>query len=140
MTSPPEIAPDVDAVFQTYPPKARAAMMSLRALIFDAARTNPAVGPLTETLKWGVPSYLTEATKSGSTIRIAWDRAEPAQATLYFNCKTTLVDRMREIYPDTFSYQSNRVAAYPISAAPVDALTHCIEMALLYHHNKRTRP
>jgi len=137
MSSAPPISPDVDAVFQTYSASGRAAMAALRELIFEVAASNPAVGLLTETLKWGVPSYLTEASKSGSTIRISWDPANPDQASLYFNCKTTLVDRMREVYPDTFAYQSNRVVSYPISAPPVDALTHCTEMALLYHRNKR---
>lgn len=138
MTDLPAISPDVAAVFQTYSPKARIAMMSLRGLIFEVACANPAVGPLTETLKWGVPSYLTEKTKSGSTIRISWSAAEPDQAALYFNCKTTLVDRMRDVYPDTFAYQSNRVAAYSISTPmPREALMHCIEMALLYHRNRR---
>jgi len=137
MSGTPPVAPDVKAVFQTYSANGHAAINSLRTLIFQAAADNPAVGTLTETLKWGVPSYLTEASKSGSTIRISWDRASPDQASLYFNCKTTLVDRMREVYPDTFAYQSNRVVSYPLDAPPVEALTHCIEMALLYHRNKR---
>lgn len=138
MTITPIISPDVKTVFQTYSPEGRTAMMSLRALIFEVASANSAVGILTETLKWGVPSYLTEKSKSGSTIRISWSAAKPKQAALYFNCKTTLVDRMRDVYPDTFTFQSNRVAAYSIDARmPREALMHCIEMALLYHRNKR---
>jgi len=141
MSNTPQISTDVDAVFQTYPADARAAMMSLRALIFQVAAGNPAVGPLSETLKWGEPSYLTEKTKSGSTIRIAWNRANPDRAALYFNCKTTLVARIQEIYPDVFSYQGNRAIAYPVNGPmPREALAHCIEMTLLYHKNKRMQP
>ena len=39
-------------------------------LILDTAKMTKGVGAVEETLKWGQPSYLTTATKSGSTIRI----------------------------------------------------------------------
>ena len=70
---------DVASVFKAYPPRIRAKLMALRELVFDTARRTGGVGPLTETLKWGQPSYLTEATGSGTTVRI--DRLKEETAT-----------------------------------------------------------
>jgi hypothetical protein len=134
----PPLPANVKAAYDSYPANARDALLNVRALIFKTAAQNPAVGPLTETLKWGEPAYLTEATKSGSTIRMAWKPAKPDHGALFFNCKTTLVDTMREIYPDAFTYQGTRAVLFALDRPlPNDALAHCIEMALTYHRNKR---
>ena len=128
----------VKTAFDAFPEPARDTLLNVRTLIFQTAASNPAVGPLTETLKWGEPAYLTEETKSGSTIRMAWKPAKPDHGALFFNCKTTLVDRMREIYPDTFTYQGTRAVLFRLDQSlPNDALAHCVEMALTYHLNKR---
>ena len=62
--------PAVAAVFEAYPAAMRRRLLALRALVFDVAAKTEGVGRLTETLKWGQPSYLTEQTKSGTTVRI----------------------------------------------------------------------
>ncbi len=133
--SPPD---HVKAALDAFPEPARDALLKVRSLIFQTAAGNPAVGPLTETLKWGEPAYLTEETKSGSTIRMGWKPANPDHGVLFFNCKTTLVDTMRDIYPDTFTYQGTRAVLFRLDQPlPNDALAHSIEMALTYHRNKR---
>ncbi|MCF6315788.1 MAG: DUF1801 domain-containing protein [Marinosulfonomonas sp.] len=99
---------------------------------------DPIIGPLTEVLKWGEPSYLTEVSKSGTTVRIPWHAKHPDKTGLFLNCKTTLVDIMREIYPDTFTYQGTRAVLFALDQPlPNDALAYCCEMALTYHRNKR---
>src|SRR3954465_10661154 len=62
--------PAVAAVFAAYPVVLRKRLMVLRALVLDVAAKTGGVGRLTETLKWGQPSYLTPETKSGTTVRI----------------------------------------------------------------------
>ena len=74
-------------------------MLLLRELIFATAAATPGVGALEETLKWGEPAYLTSATRSGSTIRLAWKPARPEQYAMFFNCQTTLVDTFRTLFP-----------------------------------------
>ena len=134
----PPLPTAVKAAFDAFPEPARATLLNVRSLIFQTAASNPAAGPLTETLKWGEPAYLTEETKSGSTIRIGWKPANPDHGALFFNCKTTLVNTMRDIYPDTFTYQGTRAVLFRLDQPlPNDALAHCIEMALTYHRNKR---
>jgi len=55
MTSPPTDAA-VAAVIGTYPEDVQARILAIRALIFRTAEQIPAIGPLTEALRWGQPS------------------------------------------------------------------------------------
>ena len=82
--------PAVAAVFAAYPAALRKRLLALRDLalrdlVFDVAARTEGVGSLTETLKWGQPSYLTQQTRSGSTVRI--DRLKTGDGcALYFHC------------------------------------------------------
>lgn len=58
------VDPAVAAVFEAYPVRLRERLMTVRELIFDVAARTGGVGPLTETLKWGQPSYLAERARS----------------------------------------------------------------------------
>jgi hypothetical protein len=123
----------VAAVFKAYPSALRARLMTLRGLVFDVADSNEGVGALTETLKWGQPSYLTQETGSGSTVRI--DRLKKADGyAIYFHCQSGLVEKFREIYPDAFRYEGNRAILFDRSErVPIRALRHCIGLALTHH-------
>ena len=68
-SSTPKMPANVQAVFDTYPTAVRRRFTQVRALLFQMAAQYKEVGPITETLKWGEPAYLTEQSKSGSTIR-----------------------------------------------------------------------
>ena len=110
----------------------------MRRLIYQVAGETPGVGPLTETLKWGEPAYLTEASKSGSTIRLGWKPAAPGRYALYFNCRTDLVDRFRSEFGDLLRFEGNRAVILDIAAEPpVAALAGCLRAALTYHCDKR---
>jgi len=126
---------NVAAAFRRFSADGRAVLLKVRGLIFQTTASNPVIGRLTETLKWGQPAYLTEASKSGSTLRLG---EKDRHGVIYLNCKTTLVDTMRDIYPDTFTYQGSRAVMFPLDQPlPNNALAHCIEMTLTYHRNKR---
>lgn len=131
---PPEMPPQVAEVFNRFPPEARQLLFELRSLIFETADGHPEVGTLTETLKWGEPAYLTEETKSGSTIRLGWKSATPATAYLYFICRTNLVDRFQAMFGEELACEGNRAVALPLTE-PIrrGALQDCIEAALTYH-------
>ena len=129
--------PAVAAVFEAYPAALRKRLLALRELVFDVAVRTEGVGPLTETLKWGQPSYLTEVTHSGSTVRI--DRLKKAGGyAIYFHCQSGLVPKFRELYPDTFSVDGKRALLFePGERLPVRALRHCIGLALTHHVRKK---
>jgi hypothetical protein len=130
--------PEVAAVFDTYPEKVKLKLMFLRKLIFDVASRTDGVGELEETLKWGQPSYLTTQTKSGSLVRIDQIKSQEGKYAMYFHCQTTLVDTFKEMYRGQFEFGGNRSIIFSEKdKVPVEALSHCISMALTYHLNKR---
>ena len=125
--------PAVATVFKAYPAGLRRKLMKLRALVFEVAACTDGVGRLTETLKWGQPSYLTEETKSGTTVRI--DRLKKGSGyALYVHCQSGLVPKFRELYPDTFRYEGKRAILFDTaSRLPLPELRHCIGLALTHH-------
>jgi hypothetical protein len=130
--------PAVDAVFRAYPEPLRTKLLALRRLILDTAAATKGVGELEETLKWGQPSYLTAATKSGSTIRIDRMKASANRYAVYFHCQTDLVATFRELYPKQLTYAGNRAVIFNADdAIPEAALRHCLGLALTYHLRKR---
>jgi hypothetical protein len=134
----PPIPADVAAAFSAFPERVRGRLLEARDLIFETAASVEGVGQLTETLKWGEPAYLTEATGSGSTIRLGRIRSSERECAVLFNCRTTLVDDFRSQFPDVFAYEKNRAilldAHKPLPRAP---LVVCVGMALTYHQRRR---
>jgi hypothetical protein len=129
--------PKVAAVFDGYAPDVRAALLDLRRLILETAAATPGVGELTEALRWGQPSYPTQASKSGTTIRIDAVKTRPGAYALYVNCKTTLPESYRHLYPDAFGFEGNRALIFDAARPPPEeTLRHCIAMALTYHRAK----
>ena len=109
----------------------------MRELIFETAAAIESVGPLTETLKWGEPAYLTETTGSGSTIRLGWFRSSERACEVLFNCRTTLADDFREPFPDVFAYEKNRAILLDArERLPEAPLRSCLGMALTYHRRR----
>ena len=128
---------DVAAAFAGFPERVRARLLEVRDLIFETAAAIEGVGPLTETLKWGEPAYLTEATGSGSTIRLGWLRSSERECAVLFNCRTTLVDDFRSQFPDLFAYEKNRAILLDASKPlPEGLLSTCLGMALTYHRRR----
>ena len=96
--------------------------------------TTDGVGALTETLKWGQPSYLTEETGSGTTVRIDRLKDDGGGYAVYFHCQSGLVGQFRELYPDTFAYEGKRAIMFgPDDRPPLGELKHCIALALTHH-------
>jgi hypothetical protein len=128
---------DVAAAFSAFPDRVRARLLEVRNLIFATAADTEGVGRLMETLKWGEPAYLTEATGSGSTVRLGRLRSSERECAVLFNCRTTLIDDFRSRFPDVFAYEKNRAilldAGKPLPEAPLSA---CFKMALTYHRRR----
>jgi Domain of unknown function (DU1801) len=137
IVAPYPVPADVAAAFDAFPAAVRARLLEIRTLIFATAETLEGVGPLTETLKWGEPAYLTEASGSGSTIRLGWARASERDCAVLFNCRTTLVETFRDRFAEMFAYQKNRAIQLRASEPlPEPALSICLGMALTYHKKR----
>ena len=119
----------VQQKFNTYPESIAVLLNNLRDLILDVAKQD-GITDLTETLKWGEPSFVS---KVGSTIRIDWKAKYPEQYCIYFNCKTSLIETFKELYGDTFIYEGNRAIVFSVhQVVPHKELAHCISMSLRY--------
>lgn len=128
---------EVEEVIASYPKKAQARIRELRGLILSTAASIPEAGPITETLKWGEPAYLTEKSRSGSTIRIAWKERSPAQYAMFLNCRTTLVDTYRTLFPE-LTFEGNRAVLFDVNTKlPEASVRRCIELALTYRLAKK---
>ncbi len=131
--------PQVAAVIAAYPTKVRTQLLRMRHLLLDTARSIDGVGAITETLKWGEPAYLTQATKSGSTIRFGWKPATPERLFVYLNCQTTLVEMFRTVCPE-LEYEGNRaIVLMAKRKLPEAQLRECFAAALTYHKRKLIR-
>jgi len=108
--------------------------MALRETLFEVAAATEGVGALTETLKWGQPSYLTEETGSGTTVRIDRLKGDGGGYAIYFHCQSGLVGRFRDLYPDTFTYDGKRAIKFGLDERlSLPELRHCIGLALTHH-------
>ena len=129
----------VRQAFQAFPPAPRTTLMVLRELIFDTAARTPGVGPLHETLKWGEPAYVTAQSGSGSTVRVGWKKTHPNHCAMYFNCRTTLVDTFRSLFPNEFNFEGNRAIVLAVAEpVPADSLAFCVAAALTYRRQQRS--
>ena len=140
MSAPP-LPSDVKAAIAAYHPAARARFMDMREIVHAAAADTPEIGPLTETLKWGEPAYLTEASGSGITLRVAWKPGDPDRIGVYLNCRTSLVEDIRTLHPGAFEIEGTRGLMLAIDGPlPTEALDHVARLAQGYHRRKRGNP
>lgn len=120
-----------------YSEPVRARLLEIREIVFAVAKETEGIGPLTETLKWGEAAYLTEASKSGTTIRLGTIKSAPEACAVLFNCKTTLVETFRTHFADTFAFEGNRALVVSTTGAlPREPLMLCLRAALTYHRQK----
>lgn len=126
---------DVSATFDAYEPAVRSELLALRELILATAAETEGVGTIEETLKWGQPSYLTVAPRTGSTIRVAPTSAKSDHDyAMFFICHTDLVERFRSLFGDVFTYDGDRALLFSVGdALPENELRECVAMALTYH-------
>lgn len=124
----------VAAVYRSYPEEQRNKLLALRQLIFETADTLGDV-TLTETLKWGEPSY-NASSKAGTPIRLAPVK-EQNLCGLFVHCQTRLIDEFRDRYPDIFHYSGTRAIFFaPDDTIARTELREFITAALTYHRRK----
>ncbi len=129
--------PAVKKAYDNYPGKVTDKLLVLRELIFRIAGESDEIGQIEETLKWDIPSYLTHAPKSGTTIRLSAVRADEEKYAMSVHCQTSLVSDFRQMYPE-FDYDGNRSLVFDVNAKlPLALIEHFIFSALTYHHRKR---
>ena len=125
-------SPAVAKAFECFAPAHQRQLLKLRKLIFDIANANPAIGKLAETLKWGQPSYLTEETKSGSTIRLGTRKT--GGYAIFVHCQTTIIRDFQQVFTGEFTYDGNRAICFlDDEGFDAEKISVMIERALTYH-------
>jgi uncharacterized protein DUF1801 len=129
---------EIADVFKIFDAPVRKQLLCLRELIYETAEEALQIGQISETLKWGQPSFTPAKPRIGSSIRLGVSTKFAGQCALFFICHTNLVDQFREIYAETLRFEGNRaIVINPAGALPREPLKHCITMALTYHLNKQ---
>lgn len=109
-------------------------LLEVRLLIFELAELDDQIGKITETLKWGEPSYLTEQSKSGTTIRLSKVKDEANYCGIYVHCQTRLISEFRDSFADALEFSGNRAVlidvSKPLKETPVKMF---LQKALTYH-------
>jgi hypothetical protein len=124
--------------FKNQTTEMKTALMFLRDLVLDTARTTEGVGPIEEALRWDQLSFITSQTKSGSTIRIDALSSDPNKYALYVHCQSGLVDEFRNRYPNQMTFVNRRSIVFTLGQPlPLAELKHCISLALTYHLRKK---
>tara|TARA_R110001599_G_scaffold300524_1_gene505709 strand:- start:231 stop:644 length:414 start_codon:yes stop_codon:yes gene_type:complete len=132
-----EIPEQTRDAWEGFPEELTERLIRLRGLILDTASDNPDIGPLEETLKWGEPAFLTSVTGSGTTVRIHRHKQSTDTYALYVHCQTNLIERYQQLYSETLTFDGKRAVVFKLNdELPVDAVRHCIAMALTYHLRK----
>ncbi len=122
-------------VVMGYPKPATARFLELRALLYGLADQMPDTGGLTETLKWGEPSFAPVKARVGTPVRLAWKPARPNAISLFVNCQTPLVEHWRSQFP-ALDYVGNRELVIPLDGDLPSDIRTCMSQAMTYHLKK----
>lgn len=129
-----DLPAEIAAYLEERPEELHAPLLSLRRLVFQTAAEDVRIGPLVETLKWGEPAYLTQASGAGTTLRLGWKRALPGHFGMFFNCRTRVSEQIKQIFPDTFTFDGTRGLLFKVGEeVPQDEVKICMGLVLTYH-------
>ncbi len=116
-----------------WPEPAQAHLWRCRTLFHEVAAAR-AIGPLSESLKWGQPAWRPARPRTGSTLRLDWSAALPDRLCLLVDCKTDLAARLAQLYPALGPNDLRRRIALRLDAPfPEQAIAHLAEMTFTYH-------
>ena len=127
------IKAEVAAAFDRFDDAVKRTLLEVREMTLSAAE-ELGVGPLTETLKWGEPAYLTESSRAGTTIRLGQPKNRSIHCAIFVHCQTSLIAEFRETIDDpAIEFEGSRAVIFAASEPlPREALQHCIAQALTY--------
>lgn len=125
------MTPEIQTVFDAAPDAAKEGMLCLRELIFEVAGGLPEIGDVTETLRWGQPSYVTSR-RAGASLRLGVPKT--GGFALYTHCQTSLIADFSTAFPNADKVEGTRAIHFD-DVSQVDAARHgmLIRAILTYH-------
>lgn len=128
---------DVAAAIADYSDDGRTAFLRLRDLIFEVAASLDVAGEVSESLKWGQPSY---SMPGGTPVRLAPARGDARAVGVYTSCQTPLVADFALEHGEVFDYDAGRGIHIPVDAAlPRRELADFIAAAFTYKSRRAAR-
>ena len=122
----------VAAAYAAFPQDSLAIAIALRELVLETARTMPEVGPVTESLKWGQPSYVV---KKGTALRIAVPKG--GGCGLYAHCQSGVIAHYAATVAGPDKIDGTRgVIFQTVDDVVPERLRLLIRHALTYHKAK----
>lgn len=131
--SAPKLPEQIACRFNDYAEPTRERLLTVRDVIFAVAQCTPEVGPIHETLKWNQPSYLTQQTRAGTTLRLGVSNS--GSPTLFVHCQTTIVSEFQDQFAQDVSFEGGR-GIHLTDETPDHVLRMFIRRALTYHLGK----
>jgi hypothetical protein len=127
----PSTPSDIATAIDLHPPDVAGRLHDLRALIYDVAATTAGCGTITESLKWGQPSFEAIRPRSGTPLRVGL--AKTGEVALYAHCQTTVITQARDIFSGVLAFEANRAVLLPVRGDwPDGPLRQVIRSALIY--------
>ena len=117
--------------FDAMPVDVAQLLRDARLEIFRISGEAEGIGPLTETLKWGEPAYLTEAPKTGTTLRLG---QIGGRAAVMVPCSTTIIEDARAVFGEQPEFSGKRGL---ILGGERQVFDYVVNAALTYHIRKR---
>jgi hypothetical protein len=131
MTIKDALPTQIAKVFAAMPVDVAQVLRDARLEIFRIAGEAEGIGSLTETLKWGEPAYLTEAPKTGTTLRLG---QIGGRAAVMVPCSTTIIEDARAVFGEQPEFSGKRGL---ILGGERQVFDYVINAALTYHIRKR---
>jgi hypothetical protein len=70
-------------------------------------------------------------------VGLGWRKSKPDRASIFFNCKTNLIETFRTLFPNTVQFEGNREIYFQLQdLVPLDEIAICVETALTDHRKK----
>ncbi len=124
----------ISAAYDRFDDLVKTRLFEIRHLIFDIAGEHDEIGSVTETLKWGEPSYLTEQSKSGTTVRLSNVKERPDCCGIYVHCQTRLIGEFRDSFSNELEFSGNRAVLIDVNKPLNETLIKMfLHKALTYH-------
>ena len=134
MSVSPPIPAEVQPAFDEVTPPERAVLLQLRSLIYSNVSEIPEAGAVTETLKWGQPSY---SVPTGTPIRLGLTSS--GTPALFVHCQTSVVSDARPVFDGDVVFEGNRAVLVPVDQAfPEEVIGQIIHAALTYRQKTRS--
>lgn len=121
--------PRVEALLDAADPDIAAGITRLRRMIYEVAASDPKIGPVQETVKWGQPAYLA---RKGTTLRLGQPKG--GGFGLYVHCQSRVIPEFRDLFPDHDRFDGTRGVVFR-AADEICSERHgwLIHRALGYH-------